>query len=265
MKDYKVKLFPKTRIATNDVCAIGLQKHNVVAMIEVDVTESREQIRQLKRDQIRTSFTAWLIKTIASTIKEYEGVAGYLKGKRKAVIFDQVNVSIVVEKEIEGQRVPIPLIIERANERTVESITLQIHEARSRNMSDKDLVLHRQSNRLERLYYHLPGFVRRLFWKGLLKHPTAAYRKMGNVAFTSVGMIGNVNGWFVPISVHPICFGMGKITKKPQVINDQIVIREMMNMTILMDHDVVDGGMMARFISRLSEQLKGYKMMNIVK
>jgi pyruvate/2-oxoglutarate dehydrogenase complex dihydrolipoamide acyltransferase (E2) component len=79
---------------------------------------------------------------------------------------------------------------------------------------------------------------------------------MGNVAFTSIGMIGKVNGWFIPISVHPICFGISSIAKKPIVIGDKIEIREILNMTILIDHDVIDGSPMARFISDLSSNIE---------
>lgn len=79
---------------------------------------------------------------------------------------------------------------------------------------------------------------------------------MGNVAITSVGMLGNLKGWFIPISIHPICFGLSSITKKPIVINDKIEIREILNMSILLDHDVIDGGQMVRFISALSKNIE---------
>ena len=256
MADYKINTFPKTRIATNDICAIGLQKHHIAAMLEIDVSGSREKIKEYKKKNNKISFTAWLIHTISSTIKEYEIVASYLKEKQKAIIFNDINVSIVVEKEIDGQKVPLPLVIDRANERSIESITKQINDARNQMLSDQDIVLQNKSNRLERIYYALPGFIRRLFWKYLISHPHFAFQKMGNVAITSVGMIGKVNGWFIPISVHPICFGIGRISKKPVVINDKIEIREILNMTILIDHDVVDGGIMTRFISNLTENLE---------
>lgn len=45
---------------------------------------------------------------------------------------------------------------------------------------------------------------------------------MGNFAITSIGMMGQVKGWFIPVSVHPICFGLGSIVKKPVVIEDNI-------------------------------------------
>ncbi len=70
MTDYRTIRFPKTRIATNDVCAIGLQKHHIAGLLEVDVTESREKIKKHKKQNHRISFTAWLIKVISSTIKE---------------------------------------------------------------------------------------------------------------------------------------------------------------------------------------------------
>lgn len=257
--DYKIETFPKTRIATFDICSIGIRKHQVAAMIEIDVSESRENIKKIRNTTNRISFTAWLIKVISLTFKNHELAAGYLKGKRKVLVFNDINISLVVEKKLNGQKVPIPLIIEKANEKSIELITKQINDARDKEITNNDIVLHNKSSHLERLYYVLPGFIRRFFWKYLLKHPHLAFKKMGNVAITSIGMIGNVSGWFIPISVHPICFGISNITKKPIVIGDKIEIREILNMTILIDHDVIDGSPMARFISDLSRNIeKGY-------
>ena len=253
---FKTKIFSKSRIATIDVCAIGVKRHHIAALIEVDVSESSEKIKQCKEKGNKISFTAWLIKVISSSIKDYENVAGYLQGKRKVIIFNDINISLAVEKDLNGHKVPIPLIIEKANERSIDSINRQINEAKDQNLTDKDIVLRSRANRMERFYYILPGFMRRLFWQYLLRNPHFAYRKMGNVAITSVGMIAKTDGWFIPISVHQICFGIGRVSKKPTVINDKIEIREMLKITVLLDHDVVDGGQMARFISNLSDNLE---------
>lgn len=259
MMDYKIEIFPKTRIATFDICSIGIRKHQVAAMIEIDVSESRENIKKIRNTTNRISFTAWLIKVISLTIKDHDLAAGYLKGKRKVLVFNDINISLVVEKKLNGQKVPIPLIIEKANEKSIELITKQINDARDKEITNNDIVLHNKSSHLELLYYVLPGFIRSFFWNYLLRHPHLAFKKMGNVAITSIGMIGNVSGWFIPISVHPICFGISNITKKPIVIGDKIEIREILNMTILIDHDVIDGSPMARFISDLSRNIeKGY-------
>ncbi len=238
------------------MCEVGKQKHHVAAMIEVDVTESREKLRISRREKGKISFNAWLISTIGQTIHQHELTAAFLKGKRKMLVFQDINISMIVEKTINGQKVPIPMLIKKVQETSMESITRQISDAKNQELTGEDIVLQKKSERMERMYYHLPGFIRRLFWKYMLRHPHFAFEKMGNVAITSIGMMGNVKGWFIPISVHPICFGISTINKKPVVVNDQIAIREMLNMTVLIDHDVIDGAAMARFIHHLSVNIE---------
>ena len=89
-----------------------------------------------------------------------------------------------------------------------------------------------------------------------LRHTRTAYPQMGNVAVTSVGMMGQVNGWFIHSSIHPLCFGIGSIIKKPVVVDDEIAIREVLNLTMLIDHDVIDGAPMARFVGELVARLR---------
>ncbi|OQB58145.1 MAG: Dihydrolipoyllysine-residue acetyltransferase component of pyruvate dehydrogenase complex [Bacteroidetes bacterium ADurb.Bin145] len=85
---------------------------------------------------------------------------------------------------------------------------------------------------------------------------------MGNVAVTSVGMMGRINGWFIHKSVHPLSFGVGSVIKKPVVTDNEIKIREILNMTILVDHDVIDGAPMVRFLNDLTNYLETGKEIN---
>lgn len=73
---------------------------------------------------------------------------------------------------------------------------------------------------------------------------------------TPVGMMGKINGWFIHKSVHPVSFGIGSIIKKPCVIENEIKIREILNMTILVDHDVIDGADMVKFLNDLTNYLE---------
>ncbi len=257
MKNYRIQKFPNSRIATIDICEIGNSKHHVTGLVEFDVTESRMKIREYnKKHSNKISFNAWLISVISRTIKKYDTSSSYLTGKNSLIVFDDINVSIVVEKKLNGNNVPIPLIIERANELTINDITNKISEAKNTEFTDKEIVLQKKTKKWEKAYYFLPSYLRRLFWKYILKHPKTAFKKMGNVAFTSLGMMSIINGWFIPISVHPICFGIGSIIKKPRVVNNTIEIREMLNVSILLDHDVIDGAQMARFIGDLSKNIE---------
>ena len=231
-------------------------------MLEFDVTESRAKLRDLRKKGTVVSFSAWIIKIIGSVLQKHPEAAAFFDNKKRLIIFDDINVSMIVEKRIGDLKVPIPLVIEKTNEKSAKEITQEIEDAKKQQLNSDDIVLKKQSNTYQRLYYHLPGFLRRFFWILLLKNPKAAYRTMGNVAVTSVGMIGKINGWFIHKSVHPISFGVGSILKKPVVINNEIKIREILNMTILVDHDVIDGAPMVRFLDDLTTYLETGKEIN---
>jgi pyruvate/2-oxoglutarate dehydrogenase complex dihydrolipoamide acyltransferase (E2) component len=280
MAKYKIRKFPESRLATVDICAVGKSKHHVTGLIELDVTDSRRMIREYNRKNSennreigesnraigesnrengdsKISFLAWMISVVGQTIKQHEEVSSFMKGRGRLMIFEDINVSMIVEKNLNGQRVPIPLLIEKADKISIESISRQINEAKEKQLDNNEIVLQKKADRIETLYYKLPGFLRRSVWRYLLKHPGLTYSKMGNVAITSLGMAGQVKGWFIPISVHPVCFGLGSIIKKPVVIDDKVEIREILNMSVLLDHDVIDGAPMARFISDLCRNVEG--------
>lgn len=257
MSSYSEIKFPKSRTATIDVCEIGKRKHHIVCLLEVDVTDSRRKIRSLRKDTHQNiSFSAWILKVIGFTIGKNLQVASFLKGKRRLVMFEDINISFVVEKDINGEKVPFPLLIEKANEQSLDELTLLLLTSKKQETSEKDIVINRKTKRLERMYYIMPRIIRKWIWKFLMRNPHSIFKRMGNVAVTSLGMMGAINGWFIPISIHPICFGLGSIIKKPIVIDDEIKIREIMNFSVLIDHDVIDGAPFARFIKELKSNIE---------
>lgn len=255
-RTYSYRKFPASRIATADVYSAGVLRHHVNALLEIDVTDSRLKIRELKRSGKHVSFTGWIIYEISRSIAAFPETAAYLAGKRRLMLFHDVNISTMVEKEVEGMKVPIALTIEKANEKGVQDITSELVQAQKRDFSKKDLVLHRSSTMYERLYVRMPGMLRRLVWRYLTGHPRLAFQKMGNVIVTSLSMAGRINGWFIHKTVHPISFGIGSVIRKPVVVNDEIKAREVLNMTILMDHDVIDGAPMVRFVNELVRRIE---------
>src|SRR6056297_1955948 len=139
--------FSHTRIASIDVCEMGNRKHHVAALIELDVTEARHKIHQLNRQNAsRISFNAWLLHTIAQSLKKYPYASAYLRGKRKRIIFEDINISMLVEKDQKGEKIPVPLLIEQADKIRMEAIGKEIRTARKQQFGDKDVVLQPSSN-----------------------------------------------------------------------------------------------------------------------
>jgi pyruvate dehydrogenase E2 component (dihydrolipoamide acetyltransferase) len=78
----------------------------------------------------------------------------------------------------------------------------------------------------------------------------------GSFVITNIGSIGLDIGYpaLLPSSNISFVLVMGGIQKKPVVINDEIVIRRMMSITIVMDHRISDashGGRLLRFIKQV--------------
>lgn len=250
-------VFPESRLATFDIGAVGKRKHYVSALLELDVTVARERIRGAKTEGgARITFTSWLLKTIGDAIGRHKEVAAFRCGRRKLMVFDDAAISIVVEKELDGAKVPIPLVIREVNGKSIGEIAGEIEKAKSERFADGRVVLGQGASAPEKLYYLLPGRLRRLAWRFILSRPRLAYEKMGNAVFTSVGMMGRINGWFTQTSVHPISFGVGSITRKPLVVGEDVKVREVLHLTLLIDHDAVDGAPMARFVGDLSESIE---------
>ncbi len=242
---YEVKEFPSSRQATFDAGYIGLRKHHIKALIELDVTEARKLIKNYRNQRKEElSFTAWILKCISQAISENRSVQAIRKGKNKLIIFEDIDISIIVEKEVQGEKVPLPLVIRNVNAKTFKEIYYEIKSAKGQAVAnEKDYVLgENQYKWAMKLYVLLPQFLRLIIWQRfILKNPFLMKKMSGTVVVTSVGMMGKVRGWVIPVSLLPVCFALGSIVEKPGVVKDRIEIREYLHMTILIDHDVIDG------------------------
>ena len=255
-KNHSVREFVSSRQFTVDVGVLGRKKHRVQALLELDVTACRQFLQKYRdENNVEVSFTAWIIKCISQAVVEHKDVHAIRQGNNQLVIFDEIDISLLVEKELHGEKVPLPIVLRKTNEKTAEQIHQEIRQAKAQPVYDeKNYVLgEKQSKWGIKLFLAMPQVLRLWIWRLILRNPQRMKEMMGTVVVTSVGMIGNIKGWLIPSSIHPVAFAMGSIVKRPGVIEDQIEIREYLPLTILIDHDVVDGAPAARFLSRLTE------------
>lgn len=260
--EYRIEEFPISRISTIDIGVAGLKKHHIKALIELDVTEPRNLIREKKKLSEKITFNSWLIKCISHAVEEFKQIHGIRKGKRKVIIFDDIDISIVIEREVDGKKVPLPYVIRKTNEKSIAEISNEIKNGQKQSIEgEEDHVLGQEKKNkvFMKTYYCLPGFIRSLIWKCIIKSPLLTKQNMGTVMITSIGMMGKINGWVIPVSIHPLCFAIGSIVKKPGVLNDKIEVREYLYITVLVDHDIIDGAPAVRALSKLTKLVEsGY-------
>lgn len=253
--------YPSSRQLTFDLGRIGLAKHHVKALLEVDVTEPRRIIRQTRHSGRKISFTAWLIKAIADCVALHPPIAGINHAKgNKVLVFEDVDISIVLEKNVNGSRVPLPYVIRKAEKKTLYQIQDEIEAAKSQAVEGEgDYVLGEAYNTTGmKLFVKLPQWLRLNLMRMLvLSDPQRTKNMMGTVMITTAGMVGHTRGWIVPFSMHPLCLALGSLNEQPAVFRGEIQKREILHLTVLIDHDVIDGIPAARFVDDLIKKLQG--------
>jgi pyruvate/2-oxoglutarate dehydrogenase complex dihydrolipoamide acyltransferase (E2) component len=272
---FEEQKFPAFRNPTIDTLSWGRKRHHVPILCEIDVTVARDAIRDRKTKTGQSiSFTGWIVKCLAQAVSEHKSIHAIRKGKRRLVIFDDVDVTIIVERSIgkpgAGDTLPMPYIIRKANEKTVATIHSEIRAAQKLPVISGEVQIGIASSKaspttraawLTTIFMKLPKFVRdHLFWQPLFRDPFLVKRRMGTVSVTSLGMAGQSGmSWGIPIGIHPLLVAVGAIAKRPGIVDEQMVVREYVGLTVLFDHDVTDGAPVARFIRRLQELMaSGY-------
>jgi pyruvate/2-oxoglutarate dehydrogenase complex dihydrolipoamide acyltransferase (E2) component len=252
--------YPSSRQLTFDLGRIGLAKHHVKALLEVDVTEPRRLIKQTRHSGRKISFTAWLIKVIADCVALHPPIAGLNYAKsNKVLVFEDVDISIVVEKHVNGSLVPLPYVIRKADKKNLSQIQEEIESAKSQVVgSEGDYVVGEEYNTTGmKLFVALPQWLRLILMRLLvLGDPQRTKNLMGTVMITTVGMVGHTRGWIVPFSMHPLCLALGSLNEQPAIFRGEIQKREILHLTVLIDHDVIDGVPAARFVDDLVKKLQ---------
>jgi len=251
---YHVKPFSIYRRNISLITREGWRKNRFHTLIEIDVTEARKRIRSYKETTgNHISFTGWMVKCAAQALVEHKELNAYRKG-RKIYYFDDVDIPIPVERKIGDEMVPMAYIIRDVNNKTLLDISEEIKKVQQQTPDGNKQVFGDDFTILEKFAFHAPMIFKKLLLIILRRSPLLKKKHMGTLGITSVGMKGSIPGWIIPMGgTTTMLFVIGSIVKKPAVVNDSITIREILHVTISVDHDLIDGGPLGRFSQRLLE------------
>ena len=225
-------------------------RSNVHGLVEIDVTEPREQIRTIERETgTDLSFTAFIVYCMAVTVAEQPQVHRYHDWRGRIREFDDVDVNVLIERDVAGERIGVLHVIRAGNRRTVRSIHDEIRHAQADAANSLDAGISRLARRF-------PGFISRQIWRLPKWFPSRWKQLAGTVAVTSVGMFGTGNGWAITPTNYTLQLTVGGIGSKPRLIDGELQSREYLSLTVTFDHDVVDGAPATRFVQRLGENLE---------
>lgn len=249
--------FPPAQHLMLDWLELEHRRHTMHGLIEVDVTEARCAIRAHRaRTGAPLSLTAFLIHCFARAVAADPAMQAQRLGHRRLVLFADVDVGIMVEREVGGARVPVGVVIRAANAKGLDEIQREIRVAQEEDSGA--VATHSLPHWLRPLlarglaaWLALPAPFRRLIWAWALRDPYRRRRLMGTVGLTSVGMFGRGTAWGIAPMNHPLTLVVGGLARKPGLTAGRVEAREYLCLTLTLDHDVIDGAPAARFVRRL--------------
>jgi len=231
-------------------------KHRIYGLVEVDVTKARAFISETeKRTGEKMSFTAWVIKCVGQAVSEHIEVQALRKGKTKLIIFDDVDVGMIVEKQTKVGKIPTQYCVRKANEKSFRQIHDEIRQAQKADSGDSIAKGKRKTSADSRLR-RLPGPLRKLFWRKFRSDPFLRKKMMGTVGVTAIGMFGKGGGYAIPVGLHPAVFALGGISKKSRSATNPSDIGEFLNLTVMFDEEISYGAPATRFAARLIELME---------
>lgn len=193
-------------------------------MDEVEVSElvaARKRLNDALQDRgMRLSYLPFIIKAVARALKNHPVLNAELDLENERIIYkNYINIGIAMDAD-EGLVVPI---IRDADQKSLVQVAIDLKDlmdrTKERKLSLDDL-------------------------------------KDGTFSITSYGSIG---GYFaVPVINYPqvAIFGIGRLTEKPIVKDGQVAIGKMLPISMSVDHRIVDGGEVARFLNEVLGYLR---------
>jgi pyruvate dehydrogenase E2 component (dihydrolipoamide acetyltransferase) len=191
---------------------------------EVDATELVElrakAEARLASHNVKLSYLPFFIRAVVDALKKQPQLNAYLDEKAAEIVQRHEHNIGVAAQTPEGLMVPV---IRNADRRSMLDLAREVERvataARTGHVSPSDL---------------------------------------GDSTFTitSLGTLGGIVA--TPIINYPevAILAVHKIVKRPVVVDDQIVIREMMNLSLSVDHRMVDGYDAAKFVAEIKASLE---------
>jgi chloramphenicol O-acetyltransferase len=241
------------RQAAIDAYAALPASHLMVALLELDVTEALATIAALQRQGTRVSLFAFLVRSIAVAISEHPDLNLVCHGKQ-LVRFEDVDVNVPMEVATPDGEFPHAVVLRGAQRSSPIEIYAGLEAARrSHQGTGATGVEDRWFRRLMRAARWLPGFARVALMRLSMRSAFVIKRQAGTTLVTSVGKFASIPGFAFSFTTGPraSAFAIGSAVEKPWLHQGQVTRRSIVSISIMVNHDLVDGAPAARFARRL--------------
>jgi pyruvate/2-oxoglutarate dehydrogenase complex dihydrolipoamide acyltransferase (E2) component len=238
------------RKIVRDAGAVAARRHAIPAWVAADITDVMPRIG----GESGVSMTAYVASTLARAVADHPRVHSSRDVMGRVITYESVDINVTVEVSLDGQSFPMNHVVRAADRRSAPDLHKEIHSVKQRPDASDTLTMQRSTH----WYLHVPGPVRRRVLMGTLHRlPDLQRRLIGTVGLTSVGMHGRGAGTGFPFLLHTLDVLVGGLEDRRTVDDTGAPqTRQLLWVSLVADHDVVDGVPLTRFIAAFRDGLE---------
>lgn len=227
----------------------GRRKMPMYGLVDVDVTTAN---RLLASYDPPGSLTAFVVASVARAAAAHPEVHAYRNWRGQLVTHQHVDVGTMVEISTRQGPFAIPHVLRDADVREVPELTAELRRVKPEpSASSSGRWLERATPTATRI----PGAVPAMY--AVMARSVMARQRIGTVAVTSVGMFAGGGGFGVTsLTLMSLEVIVGGMSQRARVVDGQVAVRDVLDLTLAIDHNVVDGAPAARFAAEFRELLE---------
>ncbi|WP_329267814.1 2-oxo acid dehydrogenase subunit E2 [Streptomyces sp. NBC_01451] len=236
--------FPSSRLLVIAAERAGRRMAAMHSLVALDVTTARQLLAVSGRP---LSFTAFVVASVARAAAGHPHAHAYRNWRGRLVRHQHVDVVTLVEVETAQGLFALPHVLRDADVRDVQDLTAELRSVKADHaITDTGRLLDRFGPTLTRI----PGLMPAMY--AVLARSVRLRQRTGTVAVSAVGMYGAGGGFGIaPPTLMSLQIVVGGVTEQPRVLDGRTVVREVLDLTVTFDHNVIDGAPAARFVADL--------------
>jgi pyruvate/2-oxoglutarate dehydrogenase complex dihydrolipoamide acyltransferase (E2) component len=244
-----VRPFPSSRRLVTAAVRSGRRIMPMHGLFDVDITAAR---RLLAEDDPPLSLTAFVVASLGRAAAAHPEVHAYRDWRGRLVEHRHVDVQTLIEVPTAQGPFGLVHVVRDADVRSVAEISAELRAVKA------DPVTTRTGRLLSTVAPtagRIPGLYRAMY--AAMSRSRRVHLATGTVQVTAVGMFADGGGFAIaPPTLASLVVVVGGLSKRPLAIGDRIEVRDVLDLTVTIDHNVVDGAPATRFAADLRQLMQ---------
>ena len=241
-----VRPFPSSRRLVTAAVRAGRRIVPMHGLFDVDVTAARGLLAE---HDPPLSLTAFVVASVGRAAAIHPQVHAYRDWRGRLVEHRHVDVQTLIEVPTSQGPFGLVHVVRNANVRSVAEISAELRAVKTVPAAT---TAGRLLSTVAPALGRIPGLYRAMY--AAMSRSRRVHLAVGTVQVTAVGMFADGGGFAIaPPTLASLVVVVGGVSRRPCAVGDRVEVRDVLDLTVTIDHNVVDGAPATRFAADLRQ------------